>query len=402
MKAGCKRAILAGFGLLVLWLVLRGLDSSGLRSGTPRLAGQVAPQLSGCFDIAVLLAPDGSLWEWGNLRSSTHAGSNAKRELVPVPRRLGSSRDWVAVSRSSSHGLALKSDGSLWGWCPNGNRPLGPSVPPTTREPVLLSEERDWIRVHAGNGWSLAIKQDRSLWAWGLNRFGMVGDATTQPRDTPFRVGGVARWREISTTFQGTFGIQEDGSLWAWGNPWQRGEPWLTPRRIEEATRCTHLAGGNCQVGLRADGGIQALFDNGTLRLGSEVLTGPWTQAEMGISSCLLIRDAKGQWWGSGDQPFGQLGIGHGRVARKPELISGADEDAWAIRNLGDTTLFLMRDGTLWQCGKRLGVPPRNPWVVRAARWFNQLPPWLRGSKPLYDKEFSADSIPRKVWSLPD
>jgi alpha-tubulin suppressor-like RCC1 family protein len=105
--------------LIVLLVMVLIYHAPVIRSGKPPPPGKVEPQLANATDTAVLLAPDGSLWAWGEWGSW---GSFPRPAIVPVPRRVGSDTNWARVAAGLSHMVALKADGSLWawGWNPEG------------------------------------------------------------------------------------------------------------------------------------------------------------------------------------------------------------------------------------------------------------------------------------------
>src|SRR5436190_23037503 len=89
-------------------------------------------------------------------------------------RRIGSDNDWVDISTSWSHALALKSDGTMWAWGENLSGQLGigfADKSPRQLHPVPEPSVpgNDWHQVAAGHANSLALKKDGTLWAWGSN-----------------------------------------------------------------------------------------------------------------------------------------------------------------------------------------------------------------------------------------
>jgi alpha-tubulin suppressor-like RCC1 family protein len=104
--------------------------------------------------------------------------------------------DFDAVSASSSHCIALTSDGSLVSW---GRDDYGQvSHTPTGT---------GFQAVTAGNGFSVAVKYDGSLIAWGLDNYGQVSDT---PAGTGFKA--------VTAGNSHCVAFRSDGSLVAWGN----------------------------------------------------------------------------------------------------------------------------------------------------------------------------------------
>jgi alpha-tubulin suppressor-like RCC1 family protein len=117
----------------------------------------------------VILASDGSLWTWGqNLRGWPVLGLgeiNTQRFL----RRIGNENDWVDVASSPTHVMAVKSDGTLWGWGANSESELGDGTDSPRKKPVPSEPGNDWKQVAAGGTHTLALTRSGTLWAWGNN-----------------------------------------------------------------------------------------------------------------------------------------------------------------------------------------------------------------------------------------
>jgi len=76
--------------------------------------------------------------------------------------------DVVAISTGSHHTMAIKKDGSLWGWGWNSSGQLGDGVPFSSQiAPVRIME--NVVAVDAGAFHTVAVKIDGSLWTWGTN-----------------------------------------------------------------------------------------------------------------------------------------------------------------------------------------------------------------------------------------
>jgi alpha-tubulin suppressor-like RCC1 family protein len=146
----------------------------------------------------------------------------------PVPQ--SSATDWVSVVEGKSHTLALKSDGSMWGWGDNNYGELGNTNAGSFSSPVQIGTNEQWNAVFAYAYSSFAIRSDGTLWAWGNNGNSVLGlgPAYTNSSTTvtasnsvwiPTQVGTAANWVKVVTS-PGllSVGIQSDGSLWAWGD----------------------------------------------------------------------------------------------------------------------------------------------------------------------------------------
>ena len=73
---------------------------------------------------------------------------------------------WRKVSAGQNFTLAIKGDGTLWGWGANSNQ-LGLGYSGNQNLPIQIGTANDWIDVSAGANHSLAVKTNGTLWSWG-------------------------------------------------------------------------------------------------------------------------------------------------------------------------------------------------------------------------------------------
>ena len=178
-------------------------------------------------------------------------------------RPLDLGRNWAKVATGQSHHfLAVKTDGSLWGWGMNFNGQLGDETTTDRSEPVRIGTDSDWVTVDVGDRHSAAIKADGSLWTWGSNDAGQLGDGTTTDRSAPVRIGAGTHWVAVRAGFTSTAALSADGEIWEWGQVEPGKYPAdcrLTPGRTTHE-HWTALADDpdNEIVGVRSDGTLWA------------------------------------------------------------------------------------------------------------------------------------------------
>src|SRR6185503_17823138 len=92
---------------------------------------------------------DGSLWVWGNWRGRKLPKGIADptdTNLFSRPTRLGTDSDWVRVACGNAHGVALKSDGTLWIWgTETGGRLPDVAMPASGALIAQVGSDRNWV-----------------------------------------------------------------------------------------------------------------------------------------------------------------------------------------------------------------------------------------------------------------
>ncbi|MEA1892087.1 MAG: Ig-like domain-containing protein [Campylobacterota bacterium] len=172
---------------------------------------------SNSFTIA--LKNDGTMWGWGNNEFGQIGNARYKERRVPVQEDTNAS-DWKIISAGSSHSVAIKEDGTLWSWGKNDSGELGDGTNDSSVVQTQEATASSWSSVSAGYNHTVAIKEDGTLWAWGDNYYGQVGDDTTQNTNTPLQIGldtGDATWTSVSAGNKFSAATKSDGTLWVWG-----------------------------------------------------------------------------------------------------------------------------------------------------------------------------------------
>ena len=147
---------------------VRGVLSEIQKASKGGSAATTVRAVSGGCDYYLVLAGDGSIWAWGNNREGQLGNGTKSAGYDTPPAQIGSDADWAAVTGGAGWSLALKRDGSLWGWGTLGywNRCF---------TPTRIGEDSDWVTVSTSGTSALALKADGSLWGWSSSNHSSAG-----------------------------------------------------------------------------------------------------------------------------------------------------------------------------------------------------------------------------------
>lgn len=358
-------------------------------SSKPLGYGKVRPQFMNYGGVGVLVAPDGSLWSWGEAFTETINSGEMKYSLTcplddmrsfETPRRVGTNTDWAQLTGNGHEIYTLKTDGTLYHWMITSN----------SAKPVQIGPDSNWRQISWANGTMLALKTDGSVWSWHNDTFGMPGYATNSKTNSPVMVGTEHDWRAIEALFFDSYAIKNDGSLWSLSH-----SPPFKPIEIGNQSNWLVMSGFEFAFSaLRADG---VFWWKGVGDFNREESGVHWTNVYPGNDS-VFARKEDGSWWGRGENRFDTFALGHG-VSKLPRMTRlPYDFEAWAFAPGLTSTLLLTRGGKLWSWGNRMG---------------KGLTPTQRGIRLFIDKAgkklsflylFSpsvTDHVPHLVWELP-
>jgi alpha-tubulin suppressor-like RCC1 family protein len=320
------------------------------------------------YYFTVALKTDGTLWAWGqNANGQLGQGTTGGQQTQPV--QVGTATNWASVSASDYHIVAIKADGSLWGWGQNFSGQLGLGTTNVTTNTPTQVGTATWRAVSGGSLFTLAIRTDGTLWSWGTNGNGQLGNGTSSnaAQPTPTQVGTATTWQAVSAGAFHGLALQTNGTLWAWGfNGWGAlGSPaapanQLTPLQVGTATTWRSVSAGySHSAAVRADGTLWAWGDNRYSQLGDgtttqqnapvQVATGAnWQTVSAGQFYTTALRQDN-SYWAWGYHSNGQLGNGRGPQLIPYELTT---PDTWRGINAGAFhTLAIGPNSTLWSWG---------------------------------------------------
>lgn len=160
---------------------------------------------------------DGTLWTWG--RDNYGQLGNGSSGNVTSPLQIGTDTNWKEVAPGDRGSLAVKTNGTLWAWGTNSDYYLGngQSTSYVSQVPVQVGSATDWNHIYGNTYHGLAIKTNGTLWSWGYNYYGQLGIGSTTSADVPTQVGTASDWKDIVTGERISLALKSDNTLWAWG-----------------------------------------------------------------------------------------------------------------------------------------------------------------------------------------
>ena len=265
---------------------------------------------------------EGGLWMWGGNVTGELATNNTTNRSSPV-QTISGGNNWKEVHPTINFTLAVKTDGTLWGWGLTTalGIPFDANLISTSSPVQTVSGGTDWKTAAAGRDNSAGIKTDGTLWTWGYGNGGMLGDNTNVSKRSPVQTAlGGNNWKSISLSAFAAAAIKTDGTLWIWG------------------CNLSGQLGDNTVISKSTP--VQT-FSGGT----------NWKQVSAGNAHNAAIK-TDGTLWVWGQATYGQIGDGTVLFRSTPiQTLSGGTNwksvDAGAHHNLAIKT-----DGTLWTWGR--------------------------------------------------
>lgn len=344
-----------------------------------RPAAAVEPQIAAGGSHSIALKADGSLWAWGDNESGQVGdGTSGANNFNATPIRIGTAT-WKTIAGGDSHTMAVKANGTLWGWGVNSNLGIGSGgiltsptqigtdnewgaiAPSVGQEAHTLglwpyngsllawgvnaagqlglgydtpypgeiltptsTQIYNWVAIAAGGTHSVGLKADGTLWTWGSSYYGQLGNGddftesgNLAKRNTPIKMAGNYTWKSIAAGFLHTVVVKSDGTLWA----------------------CGYNYYGQLGDGTNAN-------KNRLTQIGTATT---WVSVAAGQYHTLAVK-ADGTLWAWGSNGLSQLGDGTTADRNTPTQV-GTDTN-WVSSTAGRYhTLALKTDGTLWGWG---------------------------------------------------
>jgi alpha-tubulin suppressor-like RCC1 family protein len=215
---------------------------------------------------ALLLARNGTVLTWGRNRSCELTVTDDRKRLTPFP--VPGVRDAVSVAAGPMFSAAVLRDGTVmvWGTNENGFLANGKSgwQEPCAIAPVLVEGFSGVKKIAIGSS-VLALKQDGTVWGWGPNRNGELCDGTTEKRNRPVQMKGIANALDIAIDHDSAV-VLADGSVSRCGSN-VYAEMARKPDKSEDIKYTTpvQIAGVSSAVSVATAGSTMVRLKDGTL-----------------------------------------------------------------------------------------------------------------------------------------
>jgi alpha-tubulin suppressor-like RCC1 family protein len=204
-----------------------GYNADGeLGNGTTTTA--LAPvQVSGLYNVvavsaggncSVALKSDGTVWAWGS-NNRGQLGDGTTTDRLP-PTQVSGISNAVAITSSNATGTnyALLADGSVVAWGANDSGQIGDGTTIDRSYPTAVSGLSGVVAFDAGGEYCIAVKSDGTVWGWGNNIGpGVIGYYGANSYLTPVQVTGYSTASFVAAGYLHTLVVDSNGDVTAYG-----------------------------------------------------------------------------------------------------------------------------------------------------------------------------------------
>jgi alpha-tubulin suppressor-like RCC1 family protein len=163
-----------------------GVGQLGLGDYAPRLIPtQVSTdsdwtKITAGYYHSIALKTNNTIWSWG-LNAYGELGLGLGSTNRATPSQIGVASDWDMVTAGNYFSIARKTDGTLWSWGSNVDGQLGLLDNVARNVPTQIGTDSDWSFINAGGVnpalivHTIAMKTDGTIWGWGDNSYWSLG-----------------------------------------------------------------------------------------------------------------------------------------------------------------------------------------------------------------------------------
>jgi len=175
-----------------------------------------------CF---AAIKTNGTLWSWGvNMFGQLGLGNTI---YYSSPIQVGSLTTWRQVAISGFTMVGTTSDGKLWTWGKGTQGELGlgsegGTVMISYSSPIQVGNMNNWKQVSCGYNTTLALKTDGTIWGWGSGSNYILGGQTYS---SPVQIGSLSNWSYVDCGYSHALALRigvdinnnPTSNLYGWG-----------------------------------------------------------------------------------------------------------------------------------------------------------------------------------------
>lgn len=153
---------------------------AGNSNATEVKLGVDVVKISAGANHVVALTADGSIWNWG-VTPGVVLGAIDVSAFVQVPTDI----IFADLSAGGDTTVAVSTDGALYGWGSNLNQQLNQNTTDIVDVVSLIDDTHDYVKVSVSSTHALAVDDDKAVYAWGSEPYGTFGSIASQQKQ-PF------------------------------------------------------------------------------------------------------------------------------------------------------------------------------------------------------------------------
>lgn len=164
-----------------------GVGNTTARISKPTKIMEDVVKVSDGYKCAIALKTDGSVWGWGSSSALGSQSTNLSPIQVWGPEKNGFLTDIVDIANVYGNFLAVRNDGAVYSW---GNTGLyhGHPISYAISSPTLLEGIENAVGVFGDQYTRYILTTEGTLYGWGENKNGNLGVGHSSPVKTPVEI----------------------------------------------------------------------------------------------------------------------------------------------------------------------------------------------------------------------
>jgi len=319
------------------------------------------PQLSAKYDQVLLLKRDKTLWSTGNNEYGELLDGFSDTFVTCPKQVMGFYDEFLKVSSGLDYSMAIKADMSLWAAGRNDYGQLGDGTKIDRINPIQVMT--GVVDVTTGVCHTLALKEDGTVYGWGFNG-GRLGLPLVSQSPEPLLITNNVR--SIVAGRYCSFLLKYDGTLWASGSNINGTLGTGDTQDLVEFTRImddVKLVSSGGSFGhtliLRTNGDLYATGKNDYGQLGDGTKANKSTptyimsnvaMASAGTDHSMIVK-VDGTLWATGRNADYELGDGSNPSVDRTEFYQ-IDSNVQFVESGYYRSIYMKKDGSVWATGK--------------------------------------------------